>query len=155
LAIFALSGEKEPIEIEPDLRGNTLRVYWYMLQQGEPVGVREVQRSLRMSSPSVASHHLLKLSDMGLVEKRPDNMYDLVRIVKVGILRNFVAIRGTLLPRYSFVAIFFTMYTIAYTSLALTLEIGLFDRLVAIAIGIVGALFSWFETYRLWKLKLI
>jgi len=141
-------------ELEPDLRGNTLRVYWYMLQQGQPVGVREVQRAIRMSSPSVSSHHLNKLVDMDLIEKLPDNSYELKRVVKVGILRNFVAYRGVLLPRYSFVALFFTVYTIAYIALTMVAPIGLFDRYVAIAVGIVGALFAWFETYRLWKIKL-
>ena len=87
LARNKLSGEKEPIELESDLRGNTLRVYWYMLQKGEAVGVREVQRALGMSSPSVASHHLSKLADMELVEKRFDNSYELVKIVKVGSMR--------------------------------------------------------------------
>ena len=149
-----LSGEKEPIELESDLRGNTLRVYWYMLQQGESVGVREVQRALGMSSPSVASHHLSKLMDMELINKKFDNSYELVRIVKVGVLRNFVEFRGTLLPRYIFVAMFFTVYTAAYAIYSVTLNPGLFDRLIALAIGLVGSIFGWIETYRLWKLKL-
>jgi DNA-binding transcriptional ArsR family regulator len=101
-----------------------------MLQQGQSVGVREVQRAIGMSSPSVSSHHLNKLVDMDLIKKLPDNSYELKRVVKVGILRNFVAYRGVLAP------------------------IGLFDRYIAIAVGIVGALFAWFETYRLWKIKL-
>ena len=46
--------KKSEIDLEPELRGNTLRVYWYMLQQGKSVGVREVQRAISMSSPSVA-----------------------------------------------------------------------------------------------------
>ncbi len=141
-------------ELEPDLRGNTLRVYWYMLQQGQSVGVREVQRAIGMSSPSVSSHHLNKLVDMDLIAKQPDNSYELKRVVKVGILRNFVAYRGVLLPRYSFVALFFTVYTVAYIALTMVTPIGLFDRYIAIAVGIVGALFAWFETYRLWKIKL-
>jgi hypothetical protein len=52
------------------------------------------------------------------------------------------------------VALFFTVYTIAYIALTMVAPIGLFDRYVAIAVGIVGALFAWFETYRLWKIKL-
>ena len=34
--------------IEPELRGNTLRVFWYMLTNTESVGVGEVQRALSM-----------------------------------------------------------------------------------------------------------
>ncbi|MDF1539096.1 MAG: hypothetical protein P1Q69_09340 [Candidatus Thorarchaeota archaeon] len=141
--------------VESDLKGNTLRVYWYMIQQGTFVGVREVQRALSMSSPSVASHHLGKLVDMELVEKRTDNSYELKRLVKVGVLRNFVGYRGVLLPRYTFVAFFFTIFTISYLALTMFSPITLFDRYIAIAVGAVGALFGWFETYRLWKLKLV
>ncbi|MFW9891055.1 MAG: hypothetical protein ACFFFO_02565, partial [Candidatus Thorarchaeota archaeon] len=103
--------------IESELRGNTLQVYWYMLSQNEPVGVREVQRAVGMSSPSVASHHLTKLVSLELVEKKPDNSYEVSRVVKVGVLRNFIEFRGRFLPRYVFVAIFFTAYTIAYVVL--------------------------------------
>ncbi len=139
--------------ISTNLRGNTLRVYWHMLSKNEPVGVREVQRELGMSSPSVASHHLSRLVDMGLVTKRPDNTYELQRVVKVGILRDFIAYRGVLLPRYVFVAVFFTVYTITFIALALMVPVGLFDRVAAIAVGAVGASFAWYESVRLWKLK--
>ena len=142
-------------DVEPDLKGNTLRVYWYMIQQGVQVGVREVQRALSMSSPSVASHHLSKLVDMDLIEKSPDNSYELKRLVKVGVLRNFVAYRGVLLPRYTFVAFFFTIFTCVYVILSFYASVGIFDRYIAIAVGVIGALFGWFETYRLWKLKLV
>jgi len=146
--------KKSDIDLEPELRGNTLRVYWYMLQQGKSVGVREVQRAIGMSSPSVASHHLTKLVDLDLVEKMPDNSYDLKKIVKVGVLRNFITYRGLLLPRYAFVAFFFTAFTLAYITLTLITPIGIFDRYIAIAVGFAGAMYAWYETHRLWKLKL-
>ncbi len=147
--------DKEQDILDHDLRGNTLRVYWYMIQGGEPVGVREVQRALGMSSPSVAAHHLNKLTSLELVEKKSDNSYELVRIVKVGVLRNFVGYRGVLLPRYTFFAVFFTIFTVVYGILALFAWISFFDRLIALALGVVASLFGWFETYRLWKLKLV
>ncbi len=140
--------------IESELRGNTLRVYWYMLSQNEAVGVREVQRAIDMSSPSVASHHLSKLISLELVEKRPDNSYEVSRVVKVGVLRNFIDFRGRFLPRYVFVAIFFSAYTVAYLVLTLFTNPGFYDRIIAIAIGVIGALFAWIESVRLWKLKL-
>jgi DNA-binding transcriptional ArsR family regulator len=140
--------------IESELRGNTLRVYWYMLSQNEAVGVREVQRAIGMSSPSVASHHLAKLVSLELVEKQPDNSYEVSRIVKVGVLRNFIDFRGRFLPRYVFVAIFFSAYTMAYLALSLIAQPGIYDRFIALAIGVIGALFAWIESIRLWKLKL-
>lgn len=151
----ATGEERDTQDLEAELRGNTLRVYWYMLQQSKPVGVREVQRALGMSSPSVASHHLSKLLDLDLIAKQTDNSYELKQIVKVGTLRNFVAYRGVLLPRYAFVAFFFTAFTIAYLVIAFLVPVSPFDRYVATALGIVGALFGWFETYRLWRIKLV
>jgi len=111
---------ESPIEmaIEPELRGNTLRVYWHMLTHNKSVGVREVQRALNMSSPSVASHHLTKLVSLDLVEQLSDNTYKVKQIVKVGVLQNFIGFRGRFLPRYAFVAMFFTSYTLAYLVLS-------------------------------------
>ena len=147
---------ESPIEmaIEPELRGNTLRVYWYMLTSNESVGVREVQRALNMSSPSVASHHLTKLVSLDLVEQLSDNTYKVKQIVKVGVLRNFIGFRGRFLPRYAFVAMFFTSYTLAYLVLSFIAPPNIYDRYIALAIGVVGALFAWWESYRLWKIKL-
>ncbi len=155
--VTVVHGMREPSEdsaIESELRGNTLRVYWYMLSQNEPVGVREVQRAIGMSSPSVASHHLSKLVSLELVEKLPDNSYEVTRVVKVGILRNFIDFRGRFLPRYVFVAIFFTAYTLAYLVIGMNMYPGLYDKYIAIAVGVIGALFAWIESYRLWKVKL-
>ncbi|MHA1614742.1 MAG: hypothetical protein ACTSYJ_07825 [Candidatus Thorarchaeota archaeon] len=147
---------ESPIEIaiEPELRGNTLRVYWHMLTNNESVGVREVQRALNMSSPSVASHHLTKLISLDLVEQLSDNTYKVKQIVKVGVLQNFIGFRGRFLPRYAFVAMFFTSYTLAYLVLSFIAPPNIYDRYIALAIGVVGALFAWYESFRLWKLKL-
>ena len=125
-----------------------------MLTQGESVGVREVQRALDMSSPSVASHHLAKLVTMDLVEQLSDNTYNVKQVVKVGILRNFIEFRGMFLPRYTFVAMFFTFYTIAYFILCIIFPPNLSDRYIALAIGIIGSIFAVWESIRLWKLKL-
>ena len=125
-----------------------------MLTQTESVGVREVQRALSMSSPSVASHHLTKLVSLDLVEQLPDNTYKVKQVVKVGVLRNFIGFRGRFLPRYTFVAIFFTAYTVAYLALTIIAPPNIYDRYIALAVGLVGAVFAWWESYRLWKLKL-
>ena len=142
------------ISVEPELRGNTLRVYWHMLTQSESVGVREVQRALNMSSPSVASHHLTKLVTLDLAEQLSDNTYKVKQVVKVGVLRNFIGFRGRFLPRYAFVAMFFTSYTLAYFVLTMIAPPNIYDRYIALAVGIIGAVFAWWESVRLWKLKL-
>jgi DNA-binding transcriptional ArsR family regulator len=149
-----MSDNNEAGEVESQLRGNTLRVYWYILSQNEPVGVREVQRAIGMSSPSVASHHLSKLVDLELVEKTPDNSYDMKRFVKVGVLRNFIEFRGRFLPRYVFVAFFFTAYFLMYLLFTTMTWPGIFDRYIAMGVGLSAALLAWWEAYRLWKVKL-
>ena len=54
--------------VDAELKGNTLRVYVYALKKRK-VGVREVQRALLMSNPSLAQYHLNKLRELGLVSE--------------------------------------------------------------------------------------
>jgi hypothetical protein len=51
-----------------NLKGNTLRVYWVLLQSsGSSIRPWEVQRKLGFSSPPLAVYHLDKLVELGLV----------------------------------------------------------------------------------------
>ncbi|MDH5451049.1 MAG: hypothetical protein OEX77_09190, partial [Candidatus Bathyarchaeota archaeon] len=89
--------------IESQLKGKTLQVYWYLLRSSNhSAGVREIQRSLRFSSPSIAVHHLQKLQNLGLVTKKGTGEYVLVEEVKVGLLRFFTRVGRFLVPRYLF-----------------------------------------------------
>ncbi len=85
------------------LKGQTMRVYSLLLTN-ERLGVREVQRILGFSSPSLALHHLTKLCDMDLVDKNERGEYFATEIVKVGSLSLFVRIGKVLLPRFVFLA---------------------------------------------------
>lgn len=69
--------------LESELKGKTLLVYWYLTQQPtHTVGIREVQRALDFSSPSIAVHHLEKLRDLGLVTEKGTGEYVLEEEVK-------------------------------------------------------------------------
>lgn len=83
------------------LRGTTLEVYRYLLKKGKPVGTREVQRALQLSSPSLAVYHLSKLEDAGLL-KRQDGDYVVDRVI----LEDSVKISRFVVPRYLFYAVF-------------------------------------------------
>jgi hypothetical protein len=48
----------------PEIRGNTLKIYLYLLRHG-PSELRNVQRGVGLSSASLASYHLGKLSEAG------------------------------------------------------------------------------------------
>jgi len=83
------------------LKGTTLKVYLFLLRKGEPVGVREVQRALNLSSPSIALYHLSKLEDAGLVKGERGNYY-----VNRVVLESHVKIGRLLIPRYFFYSTF-------------------------------------------------
>ncbi|HDI52562.1 MAG TPA: hypothetical protein ENF89_00275 [Candidatus Bathyarchaeota archaeon] len=142
------SGDEEILEAE--LKGKTLLVYLYLLRsRRNTVGVREVQRALGFSSPSVAAYHLNKLRELGLVESiRGD--YRLKRLVKVGVLRRFITIRGLLLPRLLFYAVLVTSmlitYLVQYPQLTRR-------NVAAIVLGLVPAIILWYETLKTWREK--
>jgi len=139
-------------EIESNLRGKTLQVYWFMLKaQSSPVGVREIQRALGFSSPSVAAHHLDKLLALGLVEKNLRGEYFLTREVKVGVLTFFTRLGRFMIPRYLFYSVWFTTMLMIY--LVLYGQSGGIHNLIAIMFGVSACIILWFETVRLWMQK--
>ncbi|PVX23018.1 MAG: hypothetical protein CW691_11930 [Candidatus Bathyarchaeum sp.] len=147
----------ELAEIESQLKGKTLQIYWYLLRDPETsAGVREVQRALGLSSPSVAAHHLDKLLSLGLVEKTVRGEYLLNQEVKVGLLKFFSRMGRFLVPRHLFYAIWLStmlaIYIIVY-NVILYQPTGSIHNIAAILFGIVASLVLWIETVRLWKEK--
>jgi hypothetical protein len=135
--------------IESELKGKTLLVYMYTLRADQSsVGVREVQRALNFSSPSVSAYHLNKLKDLGLVESiRGD--YTLVREVKVGVLKQFVTLGGIMLPRFLFYAVLVTTMLVTYV-LQFPME-PTRQNITTLTIGAVPAVILWYETVRIWR----
>jgi repressor of nif and glnA expression len=84
------------------LRGLTLKVYRFVLKNDKPVGIREVQRALNLSSPTLAIYHMNKLDEAGLIKKEADG-YVADRII----LENLIRLRRILVPRNFFYMIFF------------------------------------------------
>lgn len=124
------------------LRGTTLEVYRYLLKKGKPVGTREVQRALQLSSPSLAVYHLSKLEDAGLL-KRQDGDYVVDRVI----LEDSVKISRFVVPRYLFYAIFAVGALIVYLAFFTpsTITSGFFFAAVVIAVCAVA---FCFETVR-------
>lgn len=144
--------ELDAAVLESELKGKTLLVYWYLLQQStHTVGVREVQRALGFSSPSIAVHHLEKLQDLGLVRKRSTGEYALEEEVKVGILRFFTRMGRFLVPRYLFYSVLFLTMLIAYLILCIINQLA--PNLYVLIFGLTANIILWFETFRLWRAK--
>jgi len=130
------------------LTGKTLQVYLYLLKKGDAAGVREVQRKLGLSSPSVAFHHLEKLRALGVVEKDNSGQYRVLKNVDVAVLQAFINIGGLILPRMLFYATFFTTFTILYMLTNFT-SINPYATLL----GVVASAAFWYETIRAWVKK--
>jgi len=138
--------------LESELKGKTLLIYWYLVQQPtHTCGVREIQRALSLSSPSIAVHHLDKLQDLGLVQKRPTGEYVLQEEVKVGILRFFMHMGRFIVPRYLFYSVLFTTMITVYLALCYIGQI--YPSFYAVTFGLIALVVFWFETVRLWRAK--
>ena len=138
--------------IESQLKGKTLRVYWHLLGlSSHSSGVRELQRTLQFSSPSVAVHHLEKLQNLGLVKKKGTGEYVLVEEVKIGLLRFFTRVGRFLTPRYLFYSVWLSTMLFAY--LLLYGVTGSVHNFFALAFGAISCSVLWFETIKLWREK--
>lgn len=139
-------------ELEYALRGKAWKVYWLLLKNGQPVGVREVQRALHFSSPSIAFHHLEQLRELGLVEKQEvGGHYQLVGQVKIGVLKHYVKLGKLLFPRYFFYALFSTLFYGLY--LALMVHSFNRDNVFIILFGAIVCAVFWYEAYRVWGMR--
>jgi hypothetical protein len=132
-------------EPEDILRGLTLKVYHYVLRSGHEVGIREVQRALKLSSPTLAVYHLDKLEQAGFLKKGTMG-YTVDKIY----VRNLVRLRNLLIPKYFFYACFF--------SLAVILELTIFRPIIisrefvfAFVITCAAAISYIYETARTWR----
>ena len=137
-------------KIDSELKGNTLRAYWALLNSKHGViGVRELQRQLGFSSPTLAAYHLNKLVELELVVNvRGD--YRLVREVKVGVLKQFIKLGTFLLPRYVLYATMFTMLLIFFLTQLKELS---FYSSFALMLAVLSTVILWYETIRVWMQK--
>jgi len=139
-------------ELEYSLRGKAWKVYWFLLKNGAPAGVREVQRALHFSSPSIAFHHLEQLRELGLVAKQEvGGQYVLVSEVKIGVLRHYVKLGKVLFPRFFFYALFSTIFYVSY--LLIMVHSFTRDNLFIISFGAIICVIFWYEAQRVWAMR--
>jgi repressor of nif and glnA expression len=122
------------------LRGLALRIYRFILKNDKPVGIREVQRALSLSSPTLALYHMNKLEEAGLIKKEA-NGYVADRII----LENVIRLRRILIPRNFFYMIFLIT---SLTMLAVFLRPPTLSReyIFSLAVISVAAATSVYET---------
>ncbi|MCW3999993.1 MAG: helix-turn-helix domain-containing protein [Candidatus Bathyarchaeota archaeon] len=127
------------------LKGTTLEVYRFLLKSKKPVGTRELQRALDLSSSSVATYHLGKLEEAGLL-RRELGGYSVAKYL----LENSIKISRFLVPRYLFYAIF----AVAALVLELTVlqpSVMYREYVFSLAVTAVFVVFLCYETAKTWK----
>ncbi|MGI0092270.1 MAG: winged helix-turn-helix domain-containing protein [Nitrososphaerales archaeon] len=90
------------------LVGTTLTVYRHLYKVGKPLGIRDVQKGLGLSSPSVAQYHIRKLLQAGLV-KEEDGGY----VVDKSVFENVIRIRRSVIPIQIAYSVFYATMLVA------------------------------------------
>ena len=129
------------------LRGLTLKVYKFVVKSGKPVGIREIQRALRLSSPTLALYHVNKLEEAGLIKKYLNGF-----VADKIVLENLVRLRRALVPRHFFYSVFFVtalvIMIVFLRPFALTRE-----YVFGLGVAIVAAGTSIYETVKAYSEK--
>jgi hypothetical protein len=137
-------------DIERKLSGRTLQVYLYLQRKKAPSGIREVQRDLGLSSPSVADYQVEKLIGMQLAAKDRHGRVFVTRRVRVKALDSYVSFGRFSVPRLAFYASVFSAVAALYAVLNVSSL-----SIYGIAVPAAAAAVLWVEAWKMWKFSLI
>lgn len=138
------------------LRGKTLQVYWYLLTHGTK-GIREIQKDLKIPSPSSVSYQINKLMKAGIVDQNKENeKYYVKEEIKTGFLGLYIRLGYRMIPR-------FTLYLIIYlTGIVIFLIVAIVEgdlfilkpiNLILLFYIILGIIIFIYESMRIMKTK--
>ncbi len=118
----------------------------------DSIGVREIQKQLNFSSPTLAKYHLEKLQEMGLLKQNEeDGRYSLLKEVKVDVLQPFITVSSYMIPRLFTYAVMssvlFAYFVFGVIPSGNLMELDFF----AVAIGAISLFAFWYETLRSWR----
>jgi len=130
-----------------EVKGNTLRVYLYLLQSGAS-DLRDVQRALGFSTPSLASYHLGKLVEAGYASQNSYGQYVAKADSTRELLEGYTRLGGLVVPQLLFFAILFTALIGFFAFMALS-----YASYVPLLAGasVAMVLVLWYETARVWR----
>ena len=137
--------ESDSQKIDRHLKGNTLKVYWYLLRTPRgSAGIREIQRALHFSSPTLAQYHLEKLRELGLAKKESTE-YVAIGEANVGVLKPFLRFGTLFVPRFVLYAVVFTvLFFFFLTQLG---EVS-FYSIYGLVVTLIAAGILWYESAR-------
>jgi DNA-binding transcriptional ArsR family regulator len=126
------------------LKGTSLDIYRLLLRTSKPLGIREIQRSLNLSSPSVAQYHLSKLERAGLLKRESGNF-----VIDRFVSETFIKINHILVPRFLFYCVFAATVLIIEV-LFLRLDFSSRDYFFSTAATVIFLLIFLYETIKVW-----
>ncbi len=141
-------------DVDDLLSGKTLQIYWYLLTH-DNAGIREIQKELKIPSPSTVSYHINKLVKENLVVQSDKSGKYLVKSeVKNGIIGLYIKIGRRMIPRMLFYSSFFSIGFLLF-SLLLILRGGNLSivEILFLFFSLSAACIFIFETYKIWNMK--
>jgi hypothetical protein len=135
------------MSINREIRGNTLKVYLSLLKNG-PYELRDIQRGVGLSSASLASYHLARLSEAGFAGQDEFGKYFAVKSSSDKVLEGYSRVGPAVVPQLFFFSLLFTIL-VAFFSVETLFSSGFAPFLVAVSVGMIVVF--WFETVRLWR----
>jgi hypothetical protein len=133
--------------VNQEIRGNTLKVYLYLLRHG-PSELRDIQRGVNLSSASLASYHLTRLSDAGFASQDEFGKYFAIKDSQQKVLEGYSRMGPTVVPQLFFFSLLFTIL-VAFFSFETLISSVYAPYLVAICFCMIAVF--WLETFRLWR----
>ena len=133
--------------VSHEVRGNTLKVYLYLLRHG-PSELRDIQREVGLSSASLASYHLGKLSEAGFVKQDERGRYFALKGASDQVLEGYAKVGPAIVPQLFFFTLLFTVL-VAFFSLETLYSSSFTVYLVLVCAAMI--LVFWYETMRLWR----
>ena len=127
------------------LRGRTLKVYQFIVRSKDPARVREIQRHLEFSSPSLVVYHLEKLKEKGLVREEARGY-----VADKVILKNMIRLRNSLIPRFFFYSLFFALGLVIELTILLP-NLVTKEYFVAVMFTLLAAIGFGIETFLQWR----
>lgn len=134
-------------EAGPGMKGNTLRVYLYILQHG-PCELKDVQGGLDFSTPSLASYHLRRLIEAGYASQDDYGRYVAAKDATKQLLEGYVKVGAKVVPQLLFFAVLFTLLEgyFTYMTYASVVYLPFLAGSSAVLVVVV-----WYETFKLWR----